>query len=133
MEKCIINGEFIDKFDVKELKKRNKPENLGLNFGIPEKYRFENEKYIHFVTRSNNEKLHVSQNGKYKTMKLYTNRETVAIPAKEYYDSRYAGSRSWEICRLESTFGEDGVYVLERFNKVVTDPKEIINWLNNNY
>jgi hypothetical protein len=129
----IINGEKISSFDIKELKKRNKPENLGLNFGIPEKYRFENANYIHFVTRSSTGKLHVAQNGKCKVMKLYTNRETVVIPTKEYYDSRYAGSRDWEICRPESTFGEDGVYVLERFSKVVTDPKEIINWLNNNY
>ncbi len=132
MDKYIINAELVDKFDVKELKKRNKAENLGLNFGIPEKPRFENENYIHFVTRSINEKLHVVQNGKCKVMKLYTNRKTVKIPFREYFNSKYAKSRNWEICRTESTFDENGIYVLERFNNIITDPKVIIQWLKEN-
>jgi hypothetical protein len=133
MDKYIINGELVDKFDVKELKKRNKPEKLGLNFAILEKPRFENENYIHFVTRSSKEKLHVVQNGKCKVMKLYTNRKTVTMPFREYFNSKYAGSREWQLCRTESTFDENGIYVLERFNNIITDPKQIIHWLNNNY
>jgi hypothetical protein len=120
----IINGKLVDEINVSELRKRNKPEELGLNFAIKEKPIFESPNQIHFISRSKDkkEKVVVIQNGKFKMMKLYTNRETKEI--EKINISRY---KNWSIFEIKKNN-----YIIETFYKETTDQAEIIKWLSNN-